>query len=207
MDWGMMQDPQALVGKACVNTSLLVGSGGGSGGMVGNSNTNTNTNVDDQDSNSKHRDLSSTRKTMPCHRLLLRPRLRFGVAMSVMIVLSDAILRFSWLLRFVSSYMFVSHDAFVLCTQFLEVFRRSIWNLLRVEWENIKQKSKALKARDSLSDTEDEEDQVDQDTGTPTKMTSEQELVGLLLSSSTIGGGGVSGSSNNSANVNGTTLS
>jgi hypothetical protein len=26
-----------------------------------------------------------------------------------------------------------------LCTQFLEIFRRAIWNLLRVEWENLKQ--------------------------------------------------------------------
>ena len=30
-------------------------------------------------------------------------------------------------------------DAFILCTQFLEVFRRCIWNLLRVEWEHMKQ--------------------------------------------------------------------
>jgi hypothetical protein len=75
--------------------------------------------------------------------------------MSALIMVADTFLRFSWTLRFVSK--FPSNDAFVLCTQFLEVFRRAIWNLLRVEWENIKQKAKKPKARDSLSDNEDEE--------------------------------------------------
>jgi EXS family len=35
--------------------------------------------------------------------------------------------------------LFPSDDAFVLFTQFLEVLRRALWNLLRVEWENLKQ--------------------------------------------------------------------
>lgn len=35
--------------------------------------------------------------------------------------------------------LFPSDDAFVLFTQFLEVIRRALWNLLRVEWENLKQ--------------------------------------------------------------------
>lgn len=154
MDWGMMQNPQAVVAQACVSTTSLTSGG---------------------DTSSKQKDNASDHrvpmKGSQCHHLLLRPRLRFGLTMSALIVLADSILRFSWLLRFVSSYLFVSHDAFVLCTQFLEVFRRSIWNLLRVEWENIKQKSKQLKARDSLSDTEDEEDRYDTD----------QEMVGLLM--------------------------
>lgn len=73
-----------------------------------------------------------------CAHALLRSRLRFGVGMSALIVVADAVLRFSWTLRFYSR-IFPSDDSFVLCTQFLEIFRRAIWNLLRVEWENIKQ--------------------------------------------------------------------
>lgn len=73
-----------------------------------------------------------------CWYALLRNRLRFGVTISVVILVTDAVLRFSWLLRFFDK-LFPSNDSFVLCTQFLEVFRRAIWNLLRVEWENLKQ--------------------------------------------------------------------
>ena len=58
--------------------------------------------------------------------------------MSALIMISDSILRFSWVLRFYHK-LFPSGDSFVLCTQFLEVFRRALWNLLRVEWENLKQ--------------------------------------------------------------------
>ncbi len=76
-----------------------------------------------------------------CHQVCLRPSLRFGLTLTVLIVCADSVLRFSWLLKFVPK-LFPSHDAFVLCTQFLEVFRRAIWNLLRVEWENIKQQKK-----------------------------------------------------------------
>ena len=73
-----------------------------------------------------------------CVHSLLRPRLRFGIGMSALILLIDCVLRFSWMLRFAKSTLFSDSDSFVLCTQFLEVFRRALWNLLRVEWENIK---------------------------------------------------------------------
>lgn len=90
---------------------------------------------------------------------ILRPRLRFGVIMSTLILLADAILRFSWLLRFHEKFLFPSKDSFVLCTQFLEVFRRAIWNLLRVEWENIKQmKARTLSLGRSSSDKYDIEE-------------------------------------------------
>ncbi|GKY93660.1 hypothetical protein MPSEU_000333400 [Mayamaea pseudoterrestris] len=73
-----------------------------------------------------------------CWHIWLRPRLRYGVAMSAIILIADSVLRFSWMLRFYHR-IFPSADSFVLCTQFLEVFRRAIWNLLRIEWENFKQ--------------------------------------------------------------------
>ena len=140
MDWGMMQNPQALVAQACLGGSIPSGVSGES-----------------PPAGQHHHRTRGVR----CHHLCLRPRLRFGLVISAMIVLTDALLRFSWLLRFVSDRIFATNDSMVLCTQFLEVFRRAIWNLLRVEWENIKQKSKQLKARDSLSDHEDEDDETD----------------------------------------------
>lgn len=76
--------------------------------------------------------------SISCWHALLRNRLRFGVGISVLILVTDIILRFSWTLRFYVK-LFPSDDAFVLFTQFLEVLRRALWNLLRVEWENLKQ--------------------------------------------------------------------
>jgi hypothetical protein len=57
-----------------------------------------------------------------CAHSFLRPRLRFGFMISLVILVTDAILRFSWALRFYHT-LFPSADSFVLCTQFLEVFR------------------------------------------------------------------------------------
>ena len=81
---------------------------------------------------------SSIPSSTSCWHALLRNRLRFGVGISVLILVTDIILRFSWTLRFYVK-LFPSDDAFVLFTQFLEVIRRALWNLLRVEWENLKQ--------------------------------------------------------------------
>lgn len=81
---------------------------------------------------------------------LLRSRLRFGVAISAVILIADAVLRFSWVLRFYSDRLFPNDDSFVLCTQFLEVFRRAIWNLLRVEWENLKHQKEAMTMSNEL---------------------------------------------------------
>lgn len=73
-----------------------------------------------------------------CQTKCLRPRLRFGFTASVAILIVNFVLRFAWLLRFWDTELFPSVDEFVLCSQFLEVFRRALWNLLRVEWECIK---------------------------------------------------------------------
>jgi hypothetical protein len=93
-----------------------------------------------------------TTKAPSCGHAFLRPRLRFGLLPSLIILVGDIILRFAWMLRFHQT-MFPTKDHFVLFTQFLEVFRRAIWNLLRVEWENLKhQKARAV-------ETEDEDDE------------------------------------------------
>ena len=134
MDWGMMQDPYKVAQKAC---GL---------GYVNPNTSNYNTAIGGSAMSKGHEQLLSDH----CHHVCLRPRLRFGLTLSALIVIADSFLRFSWTLKYIAK--FPSEDAFVLCTQFLEVFRRAIWNLLRVEWENIKQKQIHAKARESWSD-------------------------------------------------------
>jgi len=151
MDWGMMQDPYKVAQTACrmgvpSTLALMDGSAGHEHGKHAK----------------RHTKATVVSKSMDsCHHLCLRPRLRYGLTLTALIVMADSFLRFSWMLKFVPR-LFPSNDAFVLCTQFLEVFRRGIWNLLRVEWENIKQmKAKKAaqqsKALDSLSDVDGEE--------------------------------------------------
>ena len=110
MDWGMMQDPSAIAPAVCV----------AGGGVVPGGSSSSSTN-------------------QSCAHSVLRPRLRFGAATSISILLIDMILRYSWMLRFWEKDLFPSTDVYILITQFLEAIRRSLWNLLRVEWENIKQ--------------------------------------------------------------------
>lgn len=104
MDWGMMQNPGAMVPGSCTG-------GGG---------------------------LNKPSSQSYAHSVL-RSRLRFGASTSMGILLIDTVLRYSWLLRFWEKDLFPSADTYILCTQFLEAIRRALWNLLRVEWENIKQ--------------------------------------------------------------------
>jgi EXS family len=81
---------------------------------------------------------SDGRSTTSCWYALLRSRLRYGVSVSIVILITDVVLRFSWMLRFWHQ-LFPSNDSFVLLSQFLEVIRRALWNLLRIEWEHMKQ--------------------------------------------------------------------
>ena len=112
MDWGMMQNTAVvLMPESCAP---------GGGGMTGLQS-------------------GGIRPPESCAHIVLRPRLRFGAVTSVVILFIDTILRYSWVLRFYENKLFPNKDVYILCTQFLEALRRSLWNLLRVEWENIKQ--------------------------------------------------------------------
>eukprot|EP00536_Pseudo-nitzschia_multiseries_P016671 jgi/Psemu1/263801/estExt_Genewise1Plus.C_11930007 len=144
MDWGMMQDPYKVAQTACrvgIPSTIAIMDGG----VKGHTKSAVGPNSVDS-----------------CHNICLRPRLRYGLTLTALIVTADSFLRFSWMLKFVPK-LFPSNDAFVLCTQFLEVFRRAIWNLLRVEWEHIKQTKGAQqsKAEDSLSDIDPRENDRD----------------------------------------------
>eukprot|EP00588_Corethron_pennatum_P000288 CAMPEP_0194300912 /NCGR_PEP_ID=MMETSP0169-20130528/61520_1 /TAXON_ID=218684 /ORGANISM="Corethron pennatum, Strain L29A3" /LENGTH=460 /DNA_ID=CAMNT_0039051135 /DNA_START=5 /DNA_END=1391 /DNA_ORIENTATION=- len=91
-------------------------------------------------------------------RSCMRPRLRFGAVASLAILVADAFLRGSWMLRFYDKYMFSNVDTYVLTTQFLEIFRRAIWNLLRVDWEMVKQIKKRKGKADAVHGDSDEDD-------------------------------------------------
>jgi hypothetical protein len=47
-------------------------------------------------------------------------------------------LRFGWLLRYFDGVLFNSHDEFVLVSEMIEVFRRCVWIVGRIEWEGSK---------------------------------------------------------------------
>jgi len=124
MDWGMMQNPQQFMAPIVSETCVPSGSSG------------------------------SKVAAPSCAHAVLRPRLRFGASTSVTILLVDTILRYSWLLRFYEQRLFPSNDVYILCTQFLEAVRRALWNLLRVEWENIKQNRGSKEGDDDEMESE-----------------------------------------------------
>ena len=127
MDWGMMQNPSVIVERSM---------GGCAPSMLTSS-------------------VPADARKAHCLDVTLRPRLRFGTALTLAVVTLDICLRYSWTLRFYEHILFPSTDAYILCTEFLEVFRRAVWNLLRVEWEHIKQSRNAKKSSviDDLSST------------------------------------------------------
>mmetsp|Transcript_17698 Transcript_17698/g.20273 ORF Transcript_17698/g.20273 Transcript_17698/m.20273 type:complete len:667 (-) Transcript_17698:208-2208(-) len=137
MDWGMMQDPYKVAQTACrMDVPSFSSSSLSSSSSLPTSDRGHNT--------ASAVASNGNGSTGACHHLWLRPRLRYGFTLSTLIVIADSFLRFSWTLKFVVPTLFPTNDAFVLCTQFLEVFRRAIWNLLRVEWENMKQQQHKL---------------------------------------------------------------
>jgi len=131
MDWGMMDNPRVVLERTLTPCSSLA--------ELAPSSADSPTSADDKGGHRHHHHPFDTLVSHDCSRAFLRPRLRFGPSTSLAILVADAFLRFFWVVRFFESRIFPSNDTFILCTEFLEVFRRAIWNLLRVEWENIKQ--------------------------------------------------------------------
>jgi hypothetical protein len=136
MDWGMMKNPSAAAIVLCNPASV-------NGGLANSPYQPIIQRGEVKRNPSGSVAPHSSTTSFSCWYALLRNRLRYGVPVSVLILVTDAILRFSWVLRFYHA-IFPSGDSFVLTTQFLEVFRRAIWNLLRVEWENLKQSGQHL---------------------------------------------------------------
>lgn len=57
-----------------------------------------------------------------------------SLPLTLVMVLLNFALRCSWMLRYYQ-HIFNDWDHYVLVLQFLEVLRRGLWNILRVEWE------------------------------------------------------------------------
>ena len=155
MDWGMMKNPSVAATVICNPASSMnnpnLQSNGNSPYLPVPTREHLHASpVIRTPSSAAKGSAGSSSHHHSCWYLLLRNRLRFGVGISVLILLTDVILRFSWVLRFYHR-LFPSGDSFVLCTQFLEVFRRAIWNLLRVEWENLKQSGHHLPTKPTSS--------------------------------------------------------
>ena len=155
MDWGMMKNPTVAATVICNPVSGLTSNPNSANGspyqpIPTREHIHSAPAVKRTSSASGIKGATHGQTSHSCWYLLLRNRLRFGVAMSVVILLTDVVLRFSWVLRFYHK-LFPSGDSFVLCTQFLEVFRRAIWNLLRVEWENLKQSGHHLPSKQTSS--------------------------------------------------------
>jgi EXS family len=144
MDWGMMKNPSVAATALCKFPMHMSSNGNGqyfsvpTRDSVGDIRSPLGRNPSGAVLTPATSAAGATASIGSCWHALLRNRLRFGVGISVLILVTDIVLRFSWTLRFYHK-LFPSPDAFVLCTQFLEVFRRALWNLLRVEWENLKQ--------------------------------------------------------------------
>lgn len=134
MDWGMMKNPQLNATFLCNPVTNLANGNGSYSAVPSRDHMEHRLPIARQISGP----LVTASASPSCWYVLLRNRLRFGVGISVAILVTDVILRFSWVLRFYHK-LFPSGDSFVLCSQFLEVLRRALWNLLRVEWENLKQ--------------------------------------------------------------------
>ena len=107
MDWGMLDNPTAVVGQTLGTCIPAIA--------------------------------SPEMKCVSCVDVALRPRLCFGTALTLAVVMIDVCLQYSWTLRFIEHAIFPSNDVYILCMEVLVVFCHTVWNLLRVEWEHIKQ--------------------------------------------------------------------
>ncbi|GMH87333.1 hypothetical protein TrVE_jg12447 [Triparma verrucosa] len=63
----------------------------------------------------------------------LRQGLRLGSTGTWICVIANFSMRCAWVLRYFQTSLFKSWDQYVLAAQFIEVFRRAVWNVLRVE--------------------------------------------------------------------------
>ena len=75
----------------------------------------------------------STKKVKKGRDGCLRQGIRFGNNATILAISVNLFLRCSWMLRF--SNLSLTEDQFIFLSQFLEVFRRSLWNLFRIEWQ------------------------------------------------------------------------
>ena len=83
-------------------------------------------------------------------RISLRSRTYYPIWFYVLAVAGNMVLRFAWAINRLSYFGNMSPSQLILLTEALEVFRRFVWNFIRIEWEVINTKNKAAEV---LADT------------------------------------------------------
>ena len=71
-----------------------------------------------------------------------RQRYFYPFATYVLVGISNLILRFAWAANKLSLFAELDAASLVLCLELIEVFRRSVWNMYRIEWEIISVEAK-----------------------------------------------------------------
>jgi hypothetical protein len=85
----------------------------------------------------------------------LRPTLLFGAAWPYYAAITlDLGLRLLWALKYLEVDHRLSYDRFMLLIEALEVFRRGVWSVFRIEWECLSQRAANKAAGHSRSDDE-----------------------------------------------------
>lgn len=75
-------------------------------------------------------------------RVARRHRALYPVIFYVLAVILNFVLRFSWTINRLPGMSHIHSSIIVLIIEIGEVFRRSLWNLFRIEWEIINQQDK-----------------------------------------------------------------
>ena len=91
-----------------------------------------------------------------------RQRYFYPFATYVLVGISNLILRFAWAANKLSLFAELDAANLVLCLELIEVFRRSVWNMYRIEWEiiSVEAKGRNVSKEDLETDsTQPEEEQ------------------------------------------------
>jgi hypothetical protein len=81
-------------------------------------------------------------------RVTTRQRTLLPVWVYPIAILINLVLRFSWALNRVPGMNFVHSSVIVLIIEVGEVFRRSMWNVFRIEWEVVDKGPPAVNSED-----------------------------------------------------------
>jgi len=93
-------------------------------------------------------------------RVYWRPRLLLPVTFHIIAAAINLVLRFSWAANRIPYFQSLHPSHMILIVEIAEVFRRSMWNIFRVEWEIIVKQTGATVAKnlDDYGDNKDKDD-------------------------------------------------
>ena len=80
-----------------------------------------------------------------------RPAISLPVYVYIIVTLVNMVLRFSWLSTSFPYFSQYHSSVVILALELLEIFRRSVWNIFRIEWEVLVQQEKSYSAKPLIS--------------------------------------------------------